>query len=311
MLKYIWHMKNVVVYLILCFATSLVYGQVTDTLGYHNFMEGTDTLYESPNGGYVFGNNGYGDLAKAQTFFNDSAFVLRSVLLNFGAVKFQSLDSTSSISVNVYSNTGIGITVFSNSDTLSPDTVIASVEVPVHELVENGITKVDFSSHSLSFDAEQLFSVGIGLEGLVQEDTIGLVSTSDGDAGGTYHAWELTSNNDWIVVAHAAYSWNLDVDMGIFVEIDENDPAGIDKFARNISFSIYPNPVAGTLHVDFSSDDRAREVWVYDLNGRMIYAKKVSNSQVEMDLGCLVDGVYVLRVLDDVTAATTKFVIQH
>ena len=41
---------------------------VTDTLNWDNYQQGTEILYESPNGGYVLGNNGYGDLAKAQLF---------------------------------------------------------------------------------------------------------------------------------------------------------------------------------------------------------------------------------------------------
>ena len=290
--------------------SSSVWSQ-TDTLGYGKFLEGTETLYESPNWGYAFGNNGYGDKVKAQTFASDDgSFVLRKVLLKFGNVQFGSQDSTSTIQVHIYSNTGVGVNE-STADTLAPDTITASREVPVYELVSGGFTIVDFSSEVLVYSSGELFSVGVAFSGLALGDTVGLTSTTDGDAGEDNNAWELTANGDWISVAHPDYSWGLDVDLGIFVEIDENDPARIEDVGEGLSLLVYPNPVAENLHVDFSSNDRAREIWVCDLNGRMIYSKKVSNSQVEMDFRHLVDGVYVLRVLDDGSVVTTKFVVQH
>jgi len=55
--------------------THMGVAQVTDTLGYSDFLTGTQVLYDSPNGGYAFGNNGYGDKAKAQSYYHDQSFV--------------------------------------------------------------------------------------------------------------------------------------------------------------------------------------------------------------------------------------------
>ena len=59
--------RTCLVFLML-FSVICVRAQVTDTLGFDEFYLGTPVLYSSPNGGYAFGNNGYGDKAKAQTY---------------------------------------------------------------------------------------------------------------------------------------------------------------------------------------------------------------------------------------------------
>ena len=89
--------KLITACIVLLTASSCI-GQVTDTLGYADFISGTETLYESPNGGFAFGNNGYGDRAKAQAFSNNESFVVKEVYLDFGCVEFGSVDSSSSIS---------------------------------------------------------------------------------------------------------------------------------------------------------------------------------------------------------------------
>ncbi|MGB1318643.1 MAG: hypothetical protein ACPG5W_10565, partial [Flavobacteriales bacterium] len=141
------------------------FAQGTDTLGYADFLLGTPSLYESPNGGYAFGVNGYNDVAKAQSFSNENSFVLTEVLLEFGDVTFESGDSTSSIRVNVYDNYGNGITSLGQADSIAPDSVLAFVDVPVYELSDDGsLTSVDFSSTVLAIFSR--FSVGVEFSNL-------------------------------------------------------------------------------------------------------------------------------------------------
>ena len=282
--------------------------QVTDTLGLEGYQMGTETLYEAPNGGYAFGNNGYADVAKAQSFVNDHSFVLREVLLRFGDVQFASTDSTSAIAVNVYTFGGSGVTLSSVTDPVAPDTIRSSVTIPVYELSSNNYTSVDFSFDTIVFQAAERFFVGIDFSGLAIGDTVGLLSTTDGDAGSTYNAWELTAADNWIVVAHPAYSWNLDVDLGIFAVIDENDPAGIaDSEGANWTFG--PNPCLDMLKVEIPFENHEEYlVQIISATGQVIYSESCVGGAQILNSATWSSGFYFLQVSSKGFTSSQKLV---
>ena len=277
-------------------------------------MMGTETLYESPNGGYAFGNNGYNDKVKAQTFSDSVSFVLKEAWLKFGAIEFNSEDSTSSVMVHVFLNNGPGITQLSNSDTLAPDSIVSSREIPIYELTEGTITTVDFSSETLVFSAFQQFSIGLSFDSLAVGDTIGLVSTTDGDAGGTQQAWELTENDNWIVISQPAYSWNLDVDLAIFAVTDRNDPAGInDNITRVEPLHVYPNPTSDILNLNLDSftDSESIEILIANQVGQTVWFDYINKpSLTKLDLSELRSGIYTIRVSSESRITVAKFVKQ-
>ena len=68
------------------------------------------------------------------------------------------------------------------------------------------------------------YSIGIDFSAM-GDDTIGIVSTTDGDAGSTELTWELQSDGNWYSML---YSWPLDFDMAIFAIIETTPPANDD-----------------------------------------------------------------------------------
>lgn len=272
-----------------------VNAQVTDTLGYASFYSFNDTLYVAPNGGYAFGNNGFGDKAKAQSYYNESPFVLRKVLLDFGAVENNSGDPNSVIRVTVYDNNGFGVTQYGESDSIAPDSVIAFVDIAVSDLVANGnLTEVSFENSTIVI--RRRFSVGIDLTYLSAGDTVGLVSTVDGDAMGATNSWELSSSNTWFTVGQQDYSWNLDVDLAIFPMIDTEDPAGI-KDAAQVELQIYPNPATDYVYLEGEFSGMGMiTVDVFDLAGKRALSNTFSNSRNIIDLTSLPTGMYTVVV---------------
>ncbi len=309
--KYICEMKKLIIYTVLTLSYCAVQAQVSDTLGWDNFMNGTETLYQSPISGYAFGNNGYGDKAKAQTFSDSGAFVLKGAVLKFGIVDFASQDSASSILVNVYLNGGLGVTLTSNTDSIAPDSIIATRELPVYELIEGDYTNVDFSSEEIGFSSNQEFSIGVAFDNLSSGDTVGLVSTTDGDAASAANAWELTSNNNWIAVAHPSYSWNLDVDLGIFAVIDRNDPAGIVNQVSIESLSVYPNPTDDLLFVKSYAFTNQGVVGVDVCNslGQIVWSQQgILNHSEALNLSDLSTGMYFIRIFSNDRVGATTFI---
>jgi len=287
-----------------CFLSS--YAQVTDTLGYAEYVLGTETLYSSPNGGYAFGNNGYGDKAKAQTYSDTNSFVLREVLLIFGDVVFESQDSSSMIRVNIYDNYGEGVTSAGVSDSIAPDSVLAFVDVPVYELMDDGsFSQADFSSSDLVIFNR--FSVGIDFTLLSIGDTVGLMSTTDGDAGGTLNAWELTANDVWFTVEESAYSWGLDVDLAIFPVIDENDPAGVSE-KEELKWSFYPNPSTETVWLSTESRDQW-DIVVHDMLGKIVYTDSFFGENKEVNVEGFGNGVFLLSISNEKWTSWQRLVV--
>lgn len=273
------------------------HAQVTDTLGYddENYLSGTEVLYESPNGGYAFGNNGYGDKVKAQTYVNEESFVLRQVLLRFGAVEYNSSDPSSAVRISVYDNYGTGITSLGVSDSIAPDSVLASVTIPITALVENDFSVADFTSETVVI--YDRFSVGIDLTELAPGDTVGLYSTTDGDAEGSFNAWELTANEVWFTVEDGIYSWDLDVDLAIFPVIDEADPAGLPEFSAD-EWNIGPNPTKAHARVSLPNG-RGHSVEMMNTNGQVIFQRDNVAHKLDVDLSEYPSGFYLIRVMSE------------
>ena len=284
--------------------------QITDTLGFANYRAGTETLYSSPNGGYAFGNNGYGDRAKAQIFSHDQSFVIKELQLKFGDVQFASTDSTSSININIYSFGGAGATFSSASDSIAPDSIIQTYNLPVYELnAGSNPTVVDVSSDQLVFQANERFFVGVDFEQLAEGDTVGLYSTEDGDAEQTYRSWELNADSNWVLIAQPAFSWDLDVDLAIFVAIDVNDPSGINDYSET-AISVFPNPTSSNLQVDLSElPDGLKNYQIMNSTGSVMLQGFSSKNRFEINTARLSSGVYMLSIESETLVLSKKIII--
>jgi hypothetical protein len=148
------------------------------------------------------------------------------------------------------------------------------------------------------------FSVGIDLTMLSAGDTVGLISTSDGDATGSYSAWELTANNEWFTVEHGVYSWGLEVDLAIFPVIDADDPAGVINM-RDGLLSVYPNPCNDILFINVTNSDMS-QVSIHDLTGRNITDQITIRGKNSIDVSQLNTGFYVITLSDAQFSRSTK-----
>jgi hypothetical protein len=302
-------MKKSVLICVSIFLSFITNAQITDTLGFAQYATGTETLYQSPNGGYAFGNNGYGDKAKAQAFSLDNSFVIRDVLLKFGAVEFNSGDSSSSVIVNIYNSGGPGVTLFSINDSIAPDSAIATVQVPVYQLVTNDYSIANFNAETIVFQANERFFVSLEFDSLAIGDTLGLLSTTDGDATNTINAWELTSDNDWVVVAQNSYSWDLNVDFAIFPRVDVNDPAGIDDYSSRKSIAVYPNPCTDFVELrNLDHQSLNGTLSIYSVSGEVVLTQSVQSSSDQIDVRNLASGLYTAVYTDESQRSVVRIV---
>lgn len=298
--------KNYLTTIFWLFTLTIANAQVTDTLGFQTYSQGTSTTYASPNGGFAFGNNGYEDRAKAQTFFHDKSFVLRKVLLKFGAVSYTSNnDSSSIIRINIYNNFGSGITTTGAIDSIAPSEIRASFDILISEIMSGSVfTEVDFSASQLVITDR--FSVGIDVTFLAPGDTVGLESTTDGDAALRQNSWEQTANGGWITILNTN-SWDLDVDLAIFPVIDEDDPAGIEE--NNASIAVYPNPTDGLFaaQLPFYGEWHAE---IFASDGRLIMRQIEMTDLLRFNLNDFLSGLYILRLSNGQTNRLSRIVLR-
>jgi hypothetical protein len=283
---------RILILALLMMAGPLVSAQVTDTLGWHRFHEGTPSLYLSPNGGYAFGNNGYGDKVKAQSYSHSESFVLRGALIQFGAVTATSGNPESKVRVTVYDNNGSGLGLFGIVEGLAPDSVLAVKDILVSDLPTDGsLFDVDLSDSNLVFFNR--FSIGVDVTMLASGDSVGLMSTTDGNGGQRQEAWEQESSGGWMTVV-SPFSWGLDVDLAIFPLVDVNDPAGISD-DPSLALRVWPNPSEGPFHVQMPFVDQWNAV-VYGVNGQVIMRQSFLGDRALLDLNGAVPGLYVLQL---------------
>lgn len=287
----------------------------TDTIvadGYANAAaNGTLTLYGSANGGYVVGKNGYDDKAKVQRFLLNQPTQIEELIYAFGG-KTESGNVPSTVACGLYSLDGMGE---SNGGTVTdaPNNRYASVDVNISDIDTAGLTIVPLPA--ITWVTEDV-AAGFDITGLDAADTVGLVSSSDGDVGISDFAWEKWSDDTWHTFLQA---WPLDFDLGVFLVIDESS-AGINGEGTvngmQLSF-LNGNPVADNLvQFGYSIDhDANMNMEIMDINGRLVYTANLGNKAAgeyrhNVDVTELSSGSYYVSVVSHGDRLTKKMIIK-
>jgi len=73
-----------------------------------------------------------------------------------------------------------------------------------------------------------------------------------------------------------------------------NDLTNVNKFTDNQSFTIYPNPTSGRIHI--ALEKNATYCQIMDLMGNILLETVPSNSFFDLDLGGWPSGMYMVKV---------------
>lgn len=72
------------------------------------------------------------------------------------------------------------------------------------------------------------------------------------------------------------------------------------------AFSVHPNPVKDVINIINSKNDKIKEVSLYDLAGKLIFTKNVTNNQIEVS--SLKKGVYLMVIASGETIEKIKII---
>lgn len=86
--------------------------------------------------------------------------------------------------------------------------------------------------------------------------------------------------------------------------------AGINNIENNISVSIYPNPAATSIHISINTNIiKPYELSLFKSDGTNIFTKFNNSKEEEIDFSGLPDGVYFVKLKNDIFSKVEKIVI--
>ncbi|OQX77327.1 MAG: hypothetical protein B6D61_07380 [Bacteroidetes bacterium 4484_249] len=232
-----------------------------DTLNFP--LEGTPAIYTANDGGYVTGNNVYGDLAKANYFNNEQECQLTGVLFAFGIAT----GGGSDIEIAVWDDSG--------TDN-SPGIKIGSNTVPLNTII-NDITnqQMTYIEFSTPVNITSSFYVGAILP-TIAGDTVAIISNTDGDTNpGT--AWEQWSNNQWYPIS-SLDTWGLNIAQAIFPIVNFGDlPLSAD-------FSVASTNIQPGETITFTDESTGNPtLWEWSFEGGEPSTSTEQNPEVTYD----------------------------
>ncbi|HEX7415213.1 MAG TPA: GH25 family lysozyme [Bacteroidia bacterium] len=83
---------------------------------------------------------------------------------------------------------------------------------------------------------------------------------------------------------------------------------GIEQNSLNNSFVIYPNPNAGSFHIDYIGINGEAVVNVYDINGKLVLSQEM-NGKTIIDASSLNDGIYNINITNSDGVINKRLVI--
>jgi hypothetical protein len=226
-----------------------------DTLNYP--LPGTYTYYLADDGGYVTGNNAFGDVAKANYFEINQSVSLTGILFDF--------------LIAVGGNPEIQIVMWDNTGTNHyPGNIIASETINLNEIKEdisnNQLTPIQFDvpvTLTTSFYAGFILPDNVG-------DTLAIWSNTDGDTNPGI-SWEKWSDNSWHPIS-SNDTWGWDISMAIFPIIISETQIEIDTLNYPLAgeYGIYVTPNGGYVTGNNETGDLAKANYFSNYQNRYI-----------------------------------------
>jgi hypothetical protein len=257
-------------------------------------------LYTDSAGGYLAGNNSYGDLEKMQKYYVNGETTVMSALVIFGG-KTQT-DPQSNLYAKVYSVGANG----------GPATELGvSQPLPISSVDTAGISFTTFNFASPVTVTDSFF-VGF-VNPTTPGDTVGAVTTRDECFSGPGYAWERWSDQTFAALDDTA-GWNLQADLMIFPVVTQTVTSAHTAEAQRVLKleNAFPNPAATYTTIQYELKQKATvSIELYDVTGKKVMDINKGTLQAgsyrnEIDISSLEGGVYFYTLRTDKAALTGR-----
>jgi hypothetical protein len=262
----------------------------------------TPTVYIDQGGGYVSGQNSYGDISKADKFGipTPNSSIIGALYL-IGVATSSGTGQT--FNARVWDNDGSGGL---------PNTVLGTQTVLYDTIVANLATFTTFVDFTPPVAVGDSAYVGVNF-GYTAGDTLALFSSVDGEAP-VNSAYEQFSTNDWHAFSETPASWGISVAHAIF--LFSCTPTGVhEMITPSGNLAIVPNPSSnGVFTIVVPGHDLSKPVTinVYDAKGEVVYRASqtsAANYTYQINLPGVSKGIYMVKVETSKGVQTQKLTI--
>lgn len=94
-----------------------------------------------------------------------------------------------------------------------------------------------------------------------------------------------------------------------FSALKQDCTNSIGEVEEGFAFALYPNPGHGTFHIEVPGSGTA-DIKVYDMLGRIVHSDMTEANNMDMELGHLHSGTYLVRIQRGAEAANKRLIIR-
>jgi len=84
----------------------------------------------------------------------------------------------------------------------------------------------------------------------------------------------------------------------------------LENVSKTDKVLLFPNPVTNVLTIVTPGLDTASKLYIYNLSGQELMCQQIDQTEIEIDLGNLLQGVYIVKIVNDKSVDTRKIIIK-
>lgn len=287
--------------------------EITEILIPRSFTPGSNCAFVYPpatdRGGYITGNNGYGDKEKMMACRLDDYHMSLPAKTDtiYALFSHKHVAGNGVVQARVYACDANG----------KPGALLgSSAELRVATINTSGVIPVAFGFASPVTITTEKFYVSVDFAGLYATgDTLALLNVEDGCADtDTSSAWERWEDNRLISLAE---SWPYRTDLAIFPSVLANGVAVQQTATKNdFAASCYPVPAKGNMTVCFTGQEHGTAVvMLKDITGKVIsrqaaLTEKGEAYRIPFEVSNVDHGIYFIEVVAGDRSSVIRTTIQ-
>jgi len=278
-----------------------------DTLS--NIPDTSGLVLYTTGGGYLSGNNQYGDTHKGE-YFTQNGISGNKVT---GVIAYFFKNGNNGTGGNSANN--MAFQLYAGNNTAGPTgAAVKSDNVTLGTLAANGIQNGTVLAYTHTFSTAYTltaneFHAAIQLP-TTSGDTVALYSRLL-NVPPTNTAWEKQSNGTWYPYSSGS-AWGQSGAITLFPIVCPNS-VGLAASSLNTQIAIYPNPSTGVINFAFALTNQSDvKIEVTNILGQTVYSsfeKAVSADVKSINLGDVSKGVYLVTVSTSTEKLVRKVVI--
>ena len=232
---------------------------------------------------------------------SDSVLSISPATSNIGLIKFQieAMDSKQQKD-----------TVYIELNVLRPNSAPVALQDELAVSVYADSTE-SIAVNSLFSDVDEMYGDTLRYE-IVDLYQTGIESFSSWRNDSTLDIFPLESN----IGQHQFYIMAFDINEAtdsILINLTVDTISTVNFVSHSLTddhFTIYPNPANTTLTIAYNGTISDYSLIITDLDGRVVMSEKVNKSEIQINVGNLSSGIYLLKIIENQKFIIRKIIVE-